>query len=272
MNYSSAFSPSFAANTFSTTPIEGINYGAAKNFNLDNINFDAANSLNLNPQAYDPGFNVYSSAESWTFITAPGSIEWDLSNEVNRVDMFGTNNAPLISGTRGMRELTLSDCLVEGFARGVTVEGKIAALEKLLDYTLNTEAGYVNVPVYQLWKNQHAYGQTGYFVLKSVKIREHLRDLNGHATRAKVDISMIQVPEYQVGSGRDQASEHFAGSQAKALKQADANLTPGNKAGAAAAAPAAPPKGAKLISTTNNKGVITKRYKLLDGSTYTIKE
>lgn len=268
MNYSSAFSPSFKASAFSTEEIPGVNYGAGKNFDLSNVNFDAAKSLNFDPKSFDSTPNVYSSSGAWTFITAPGNIDWDTTNEVNRVDMFGTNNAPLISGTRGMRELSLTDCLVEGFVRGVHVESKIAALENLMNYTLNTEAGFVNVPVYQLWKNQKAYGQSGYFVLKSVKVKEHLRDLNGDATRAKVDITMVQVPEYQVGSGRDQASEKFTGAQAKAFDQANAGVTPGNKAGAAAPLP----EGAKLVSTTNSKGQITRRYKLPDGSSYTLKE
>jgi hypothetical protein len=278
MDYSAAFSPSFKANTFSTEAIPGVNYDAAKNLNLSNIDFKKANSLTFNPETFDPSFNVYPTSPSWTFITAPKDISWETANAVERVDMFGTNSPPVVSGTNGMRELNLSECLVEGFIRGVTVEGKVLALENLTDYSLNTEAGFVNVPVYQLWANQKAYGDSGYFVIKSIKVSEKLRDLRGDSTRAIVDITMTQVPEYQVGSGRDQANQGFTGGQAKALDQANQNLTdgkkgkPGNRSGAAAPAPKPLPSGAKLLSQNYNEktGKLTKRYKLPDGSTYTV--
>jgi hypothetical protein len=274
MDYSAAFSPSFKANTFSTEAIPGVNYDSAKNLNLSNIDFKKANSLTFNPETFDPSFNVYPTSPSWTFITAPKDISWETANAVERVEMFGTNSPPIVSGTNGMRELNLSECLVEGFIRGVTVEGKVLALENLTDYTLNTEAGFVNVPVYQLWANQKAYGDSGYFVIKSIKVSEKLRDLRGDSTRAVVDITMSQVPEYQVGSGRDQANQGFTGGQAKALDQAEQvkDGAKGNRSGAPAAAPKPLPSGAKLLSQNYNEktGNSTKRYKLPDGSTYTV--
>jgi hypothetical protein len=100
-----------------------------------------------------------------------------------------------------------------------------------------------------------------------------MRDLRGDATRAKVDISMIQVPEYQVGSGRDQANQSFTGAKARtpvALQAEQAEAA--RRSGANAPSPNPLPKGAKLISTTDKNGVLTKRYKLTDGSTYIVKE
>jgi hypothetical protein len=280
MDYSSAFSPSFKANTFSTEAIPGVNYDAGKNFNLSNIDFKKANSLTFNPETFDPSFNVFPTSPSWTFITAPGSISWETANAVERVDMFGTNAPPVVSGTNGMRELSISECLVEGFIRNVTVEGKVLALENLTDYTLNTEAGFVNVPVYQFWANKKGYGDSGYFVIKSIKVTEKLRDLRGDATRAIVDITMTQVPEYQVGSGRDQANQHFTGGQAKALDQANQNMNNGkggkggNRSGAPAPSPKPLPAGAKLLSQSYNErtGKLSKRYRLPDGSTYTVSD
>ena len=152
---------------------------------------------------------------AWTFITAPQQISWDVSNQVNRVDMFGTNNPPAVSGTKGMTELNLSDSLVEGFTRGVQIEGKIAALESLLDYGLNRTLGFVDVPVYQISANDKKYGGAdAYYLIKSVKVQEQMRDLDGNMTRAKVDISLMQVPEFQVSNGRDLASKAAAGAKA----------------------------------------------------------
>ena len=203
-NFSSAFSPSFKANTFTTTAIPGIDYKSASKFNLSNINFEKANSLTFNPVAFDPSLNLLDAG--WSFITAPENVSWDVANQANRVDIFGTNNPPVVAGSRGMRDLSLGNSLVEGFVRGVTVEGKIAALEKLMNYKLNQTDGFVSVPVYQVTANDKVYGN-GYFIIKDIKINEKMRDIRGDATRAYVDISLMEVPEYQVNSGRDQASK-----------------------------------------------------------------
>jgi hypothetical protein len=156
---------------------------------------------------------------SWTFITAPEDVSWDVANAANRVDMFGTNNPPVVAGSRGMRDLTLGNALVEGFVRGVSLEGKIATLENLMNYSLNTSDGFVSVPVYQVWVSAKPYGGAqGYFIIKDVKVKETMRDLKGYTTRAYVDISLMQVPAYQVNSGRDQASKVTAGAEAGLIK------------------------------------------------------
>ena len=176
------------------------------------------------PQFWTPGefdFNVgielaqtpaQSSQPAWTFITAPEDISWSVNNAAQRIDMFGTNAPPVVSGTRGMRELKLGNALVEGFVRNVTIEGKVAALEKLMNYSLNGSDGYVSVPVYQVWANEKSYGGSkAYYIITDVSVKETMRDLTGNATRAYVDISFMEVPEYQVNSGRDQASQTQTG-------------------------------------------------------------
>jgi predicted carbohydrate-binding protein with CBM5 and CBM33 domain len=116
-----------------------------------------------------------------------------------------------------MRDLSLGNALVEGFVRNVTVEGKVASLEKLLDYKLNASDGFVSVPVYQVWANEKAYGN-GFFILTDVKVKETMRDLRGDATRAYVDVSFMEVPAYQVNTGRDLASKPAAAAKALALR------------------------------------------------------
>ena len=155
------------------------------------------------------GQGALSTGTSWTFITAPEDISWDVNNQATRIDIFGTNNPPVVAGSRGMRDLTLGNSLVEGFVRNVTVEDKIAALENLMNYKINQSDGFVNVPAYQIWANSKAYGN-GYFIIKDIKVKESMRDLKGNATRAYVDISLMEVPAYQVNSGRDLASQPAA--------------------------------------------------------------
>ena len=82
----------------------------------------------------------------------------------------------------------------------------------MLNYSLNTGKGYVNVPVYQVTANDKQYGagknstDGGYFVIKEERVKETMRDLSGKTTRASVDISLTQIPPYQVDGGRDQAT------------------------------------------------------------------
>jgi len=222
-DYSSAFSPSFKANTFVDAGFSSPQLVATQDISLENINFDAANNLEFNPVAFTPGLDLMGgSSGGWTFITAPEDVSWDTANQATRIDMFGTNNPPVVAGSRGMRDLSLGNALVEGFVRNVMVEDKVAALEALMNYQLNASDGFVNVPVYQVKANDKTYGN-GFFIIKDVKVKETMRDLKGNTTRAYVDISLMQVPEYQVNSGRDLASKPAA--SAKSLVFPDPKAT-----------------------------------------------
>lgn len=191
---------------------------------------------NLASAGYDPstltGFDLSQSFfggedTGWTFVTTPGDISWKVDAAVDRQTVYGTNTAPVVVGSKGMRDLELRDAIVEGFSRLKVVEDKIIALENLQNFTLNGTKGFVNVPVYQIWANSKRYGfangaDGGYFVIKSVSVKETMRDLDGNATRATVDVSLVQVPAYQVDSGRDLASKSLAGAASKLLPVLDA--------------------------------------------------
>ena len=183
----------------------------------------AASYLNNAPSA---------TTQPWNFTVSPEDISWAMNAEVDRVKIFGTNSPPVTSGTRGMRDLSLTNCLLEGFSRGVAVEDQVIALESLLNYSLNTSKGFINIPVYHLKANNKSYGDAngndgGFYVIKDIKVKESMRDLSGNSTRVNVDVSFTQVPQYQVDSGRDQASQAVTGSKAAFPEQvAGDNLTP----------------------------------------------
>lgn len=237
LSYYESLPPSFATDVF------GPDASKAPVFDAPNFNYDATFEGTFGVDilsAYNaPGLNLMGDP-SWTFITAPEDISWDVNNQATRVDMFGTNAPPVVSGTRGMRDLKLGNALVEGFVRNVTVEGKIAALEDLMNYKLNQTDGFVSVPVYQVWANEKSYGgSNAYYIIRDINIKETMRDLRGDATRAYVDISLMEVPEYQVNSGRDQASKTTAGVKSALLSdQAARNANPAGASTAAATASA----------------------------------
>lgn len=211
MSFLNSVPASFSANTYAAAGALGDLTGGLKFTPLENIDFNAP--LPIDPaEAFSGNFDLSGmlNSNAWTFITAPADISWSTNNSATRVDMFGTNNPPVVSGTKGMRDLRLGNALVEGFGRNVSVQGKISALENLLNYRLNPTAGFVNVPVYQVKASERIYGEGGYFVFKSLTVKETMRDLKGDSTRAYVDIEMMQVPKFQVDDGIDQASTAVA--------------------------------------------------------------
>jgi hypothetical protein len=226
MGYYDSLPPSFGSQVFSNesgAALKSFNFGTTIDSQFTSgFGVDTAGQFNSVADALT-GTGALSST-SWSFITAPEDISWDIANNANRVDMFGTNNPPVVAGSRGMRDLSLSNSLVEGFIRGVNVEGKVAALENLMNYGLNASDGFVSVPVYQVWANEKSYGgPEAYYIIKDVKVKEAMRDLTGNSTRAYVDISLMQVPAYQVNSGRDQASATTSGAKSGLLSQAQVN-------------------------------------------------
>jgi hypothetical protein len=206
----SAISPNFTALAYSS---DVVGLGLSKTFK------DVATFKENYADAFkgNNGLTVSVPSVSWNFICAPDEISWSSEAQVERVQMFGTNAPPVLSGSKSMRDLTLSNALVEGFSRNKTVEDKISQLEALMNFTLDTANGYVKVPVYRVTANQKIYGagldfkDGGYFVLKSVNVKETMRDLRGSATRATVDVSFVQVPSYQINTGRDIASQAVRG-------------------------------------------------------------
>jgi hypothetical protein len=249
-NYSDAFSNSFASNTFVTESIPGVTDSFKQDIDLSNIDFNKAANLEFNPIAFNSGLDLLNgSPTGWTFITAPEDVSWDIANNAQRIDIFGTNNPPVVAGSRGMRDLTLSNSLVEGFVRNVQVEGKVAALESLMDYGLNSSDGFVSVPVYQVWANEKSYGgPEAYYIIKDVKVKETMRDLKGNATRAYVDISLMQVPAFQVNSGRDQASAVTSGAKSGLISEAQTRSVQQAEA-------AKNTKGTAAASAKGNQGV-----------------
>jgi hypothetical protein len=187
-----------------------------------------------------------SSQFAWKFIVAPENIDWSTSADVNRIPIFGSNQSPVVVGAKSMRDLELGNAMVEGFTRGVTVEGKVQALEDLLNYSLNTSKGFVNVPVYQITANDKQYGSGkdaydgGYFVIKEVRVKEIMRDFRGNTTRAFVDVSFTQIPPYQVDGGRDQATNVTQKATGQLLlKNISDQVTAATASGVAAATPKA---------------------------------
>jgi hypothetical protein len=131
--------------------------------------------------------------DAWTFITAPGSVNYTQNSDVQRVELFGTNAPPVTVASVGMRDLTLSEALMEGFTLGKSIQPHIDRLENLMDVTLDQE-GFVSVPVYEVFSGPEGGGKSyGLYVIEQVEIDEQMRDTAGMATRATVGLSLTTI-------------------------------------------------------------------------------
>lgn len=151
--------------------------------------------------------------KSWYFITAPQDVSWSKEGKVASADTYGTNTPYVLYGSTGLRKLTLSNAMLEGFSDRKTVEANIVALETAMNMVI--QKGYTAPYCWKVYAGGKNYG---IFVISGVKVKEVMRDMRGFATRAFVDIELQQVPDYQVNSGRDLASKATLGGVSKEVQ------------------------------------------------------
>ena len=147
--------------------------------------------------------------EEWYFITPPQNVSWSKDSNSSEIDTYGTNNPYLSYGTTKLRKLTLGGAMIEGFSDGKTVEGNILELEACMRMVLEEENGYTSPYCWKVFAGDKCYGT---YIITGVSVNEQMRDMSGLATRATVDVSLTQVPSYQVSSGIDITAQVIQGS------------------------------------------------------------
>ena len=133
------------------------------------------------------------------FITFPGDVSWSKDSVNSEVATYGSNAPYLTYGTTKLRNLSLGNCLFEGFSDGKAVEGNITELEAAMNMVI-TEFGSASPYCWNAYAGGKQYGT---FIIQSVQVQEQMRDMSGNATRATVSVSLQEVPAYQVNSGID---------------------------------------------------------------------
>lgn len=191
-------------------------------------------------------------AQSFTFVTAPSDVSYSQGAVVEQVNIFGSNNPPLTVGSLNSGELVLGDALMEGFVLGKQVLQPIQDFYKMQEVTLNSEDGFVSVPVYTVYAGQSVgSGRTyGNYVIENIEVSEEMRDLTGATTRARVNVSFREVADYQINTGRDQALSSSTDAPQQAAQQA-ANVAQANTA---KNTPAASPAAAAAASSGGGGG------------------
>tara|TARA_R110002012_G_scaffold320191_1_gene542709 strand:- start:3290 stop:3946 length:657 start_codon:yes stop_codon:yes gene_type:complete len=158
----------------------------------------------------------------WYFITAPQDVSWKKDSVTKEIATYGTNNPYLNYGATKLRSLTLGNAMIEGFSNAMQVEDNVTSLERCMHMVIS-EDGYAAPYCWQAFAGNKSYGT---FIITNVTIKEEMRDMSGNATRAIADISLQEVPPYQVSSGTDITSTAIQGSLSQegelALKQSEA--------------------------------------------------
>ncbi len=147
--------------------------------------------------------------DEWYFITPPQNVSWSKDSNSSEIDTYGTNNPYLSYGTTKLRKLTLGGAMIEGFSDGKNIEGNILDLEACMRMVLEEETGYTSPYCWKVFAGDKCYGT---YIITGVSVNEQMRDMSGLATRATVDVSLTQVPSYQVSSGIDITAEALTGS------------------------------------------------------------
>ena len=147
--------------------------------------------------------------DEWYFITPPQNVSWSKDSNSSEIDTYGTNNPYLSYGTTKLRKLTLGGAMIEGFSDGKNIEGNILDLEACMRMVLEEETGYTSPYCWKVFAGDKCYGT---YIITGVSVNEQMRDMSGLATRATVDVSLTQVPSYQVSSGIDITAQVIQGS------------------------------------------------------------
>lgn len=174
----------------------------------------------------------------WYFITPPQDVSWSKDSKSGLVETYGTNSPYVTYAATGLRKLSLGNAMLEGFSNGKMVEGNVTQLEASMNMVLQT--GYTAPFCWKVYCGPTK--EYGTFIISSVKVKEAMRDMSGYATRAFVDVDLIEVPSYQVSGGIDLAggSALAAGLSSAASAASGANSAASQNSAAAAATPKPP--------------------------------
>jgi len=149
------------------------------------------------------------------FITFPGDVSWTKDSVNSEVATYGSNSPYLTYGTTKLRNLSLGNCLFEGFSDGKAVEGNITELEAAMNMVI-TEFGSASPYCWDAYAGGKWYGT---FIIQNVQVQEQMRDMSGNATRATVSVSLQEVPAFQVNSGIDITANAIQGAADEKYQQ-----------------------------------------------------
>lgn len=158
----------------------------------------------------------------WEFICPPNSVKWGKTGETSTVSAYGTNTPVVVYSSTSMRQLSVSEVIVEGYTFKSQILSKLKDLERMMDMVTESSEGFVSPYIWNFRASGTSYGL---YLITSLEVEELIRNEKGEATRAVISLQLQEVGAFQVNTGRDLASKgdlavpdkEFLESQAEAL-------------------------------------------------------
>ena len=142
----------------------------------------------------------------WRFQYAP-QIAWTAAATFQEDKSWGTNVQPSHFNNKSGKKITIQGAILEGMTIGKTVTGAVLALESLMSVTNPDNELQVAPYAYRLIigdrtvtepiENRHAP-----FVIESMTVKEEMYDTKGEMISVKLDLTLKEIPYYQINDGR----------------------------------------------------------------------
>lgn len=143
---------------------------------------------------------------NWKFQVAPQGINIRKSSDNSAEENWASNERTIVYGGTTMRTIDLSEVLIEGFSTRSDIEGKVNSLMALLDPVQFKK--HIAPMVFELVakpeKGVSAESRSyGYYIITELNLEETLRTKTGKPLRVMAEMSLQEVPRYQIHDGRD---------------------------------------------------------------------
>jgi hypothetical protein len=142
----------------------------------------------------------------WRFQYAP-KITYNRSATFQEDKTWGTNVQPTHFNNTSGKKVSIQNAILEGMTIGRTVTGAVQALETLMSVVNPDNEEQVAPYAYRLIVGKRTFTEPisqrhSPFIIEQVTVREELYDTDGEVLMYKVDISLREVPYYQINDGR----------------------------------------------------------------------
>ena len=142
----------------------------------------------------------------WRFQYAP-QIAWSASATFQEDKSWGTNVQPSHFSNKSGKKVTIQGAILEGMTIGKTVTGAVLALESLMSVANPDNELQVAPYAYRLIIGERTVtepisGRHAPFVIEQMTVKEEMYDTQGEMISVKVDLTLKEIPYYQINDGR----------------------------------------------------------------------
>lgn len=142
----------------------------------------------------------------WRFQYAP-QISYTRSSTFQEDKSWGTNVQPSHFNNTSGKSIQISGAILEGMTIGSTITGAVTALETLMSVVNPDNQLQVAPYAYRLIIGSRTLKEPisdkhSPFIIESISVKEEMYDNAGELLMAKIDMSLKEVPYYQINDGR----------------------------------------------------------------------